>query len=99
MIERASRAQAPLSARARFASRAFGTKRRRFTLVPITASRAGRKVAAAAIETSGTTTPPSPIARMNGRGMRMRSASPSATVRPEKIVARPDVVIVRTIAS
>jgi hypothetical protein len=36
---------------------------------------------------------------MNGTGMKSRSASPIATVAPEKITARPAVAIVRTIAS
>ena len=36
---------------------------------------------------------------MNGEGMNSSSASPIATVAPEKITARPAVAIVRTIAS
>jgi hypothetical protein len=36
---------------------------------------------------------------MNGSGMKSSSASPIATVAPEKITARPAVCIVRTIAS
>ncbi len=51
------------------------------------------------IETSGMRKPPTPIERMNGIGIASRSASPIATVAPEKITARPAVAIVRTIAS
>ena len=40
-----------------------------------------------------------PIERMNGEGMKSSSASPIATVAPEKTTARPAVSIVRTIAS
>ena len=43
--------------------------------------------------------PPTPIERMNGIGIASSSASPIATVAPEKITARPAVAIVRTIAS
>ncbi len=43
--------------------------------------------------------PPIPIERMNGSGMNSSSASPIATVAPEKMTARPAVAIVRTIAS
>ena len=45
----------------------------------------------------GAGSPPMPIARMNGSGMKISSASPIATVAPEKITARPAVCIVRTI--
>ncbi len=77
----------------------FGITRSRLTFVPITASRAGRKVAEAAIEKSGTSNPPTPIERMNGSGMKTSSASPTATTPPEKSVARPAVFIVATSAS
>jgi hypothetical protein len=53
----------------------------------------------AAIDTSGTTSPPRPIDRMNGNGINTRRASPTATVRPENTVARPAVRIVVTSAS
>ena len=36
---------------------------------------------------------------MNGEGMKSRSASPIATVTPEKTTARPAVAMVRRIAS
>jgi hypothetical protein len=62
------------------------------------ASSAGRNVAEAAIDTSGTRRPPTPIERMKGRGMNTSSARPTATVSPEKIVARPAVAIVRSSA-
>ena len=62
-------------------------------------SSAGWSVAAARSETTGSRKPPIPIARMNGSGMKISSASPIATVAPEKITARPAVCIVRTIAA
>ena len=71
-----------------------GTIRQRFTRCPISDSRAGSSVAEAAIETSGTSRPPTPIERMNGSGMNTSSASPTATVRPLNSVARPAVAIV-----
>jgi hypothetical protein len=74
----------------------LGTMRKRFTLVPITASSAGRRVADAVIDTKGTMRPPTPMERMNGSGISTSSASPIATVRPEKIVARPAVTMVRS---
>ena len=40
-----------------------------------------------------------PIERMNGIGIAISSASPMATVAPEKMTALPAVAIVRTIAS
>ena len=43
--------------------------------------------------------PATPSERMNGIGMKSRSASPIATVAPEKITARPAVAIVRSTAS
>jgi hypothetical protein len=60
----------------------------------VIASSAGRNVAAAAIEKSGTSSPPTPIERMNGTGMKTSSASPIATTAPENSVARPAVFIV-----
>ena len=67
--------------------------------VPISDSSAGRSVAEAAIETSGISTAPAPIERMNGSGINSSSASPIVTVRPEKSVARPAVAIVVSSAS
>ena len=100
MIEWARRDQNPVvSAWARRSSRRRGMTRRRLTRWPMTASSAGRNVAEAAIETSGTIRPPTPIERMKGRGMRTRSARPIATVMPEKIVARPAVAMVRSRAA
>ena len=61
---------------------------------PASDSSAGRNVAEAVIETSGTSSPPTPIERMNGSGMKTSSASPIATVIPENSVARPAVTIV-----
>ncbi len=66
---------------------------------PNTERSAGWSVTAATIETRGMSNPPSPIERMNGSGMNRSSASPIATVAPEKTTARPAVAIVRTIAS
>jgi hypothetical protein len=66
---------------------------------PYRESSAGCRVTAAAIETSGIRNPPIPIERMNGEGMKSSSASPIATVAPEKTTARPAVAIVRTTAS
>lgn len=60
----------------------------------MTARSAGSRVADAAIDTSGTSSPPMPIDRMNGSGMSTSSASPTATVAPENRVARPAVAIV-----
>ena len=65
---------------------------------PYSESNAGWSVAAASTETTGIRKPPIPIARTNGSGMNIRSASPIATVAPENITARPAVAIVRTIA-
>jgi hypothetical protein len=99
MIERASDDQKPPSVCARFASTRLGTMRKRLTPRPRTASSAGSSVAEAAIETSGMNRPPRPIERMNGSGIRTSRASPTATVSPEKIVARPAVAIVARSAS
>ena len=68
--------------RARRSSTRRGMIRQRLTLRPMTASSAGSSVAEAAIETSGTSSPPTPIERMNGSGMKTSSASPIATVMP-----------------
>ena len=65
--------------RARRSSTRRGMIRQRLTPRPITASIAGSSVADAAIETSGTSSPPTPIERMNGSGMNTSSASPIAT--------------------
>ena len=43
--------------------------------------------------------PATPSIRMNGSGSAISSASPMATVAPEKTTARPAVSIVRTTAS
>ncbi len=94
MIERASRVQKPVWPSARFCSRLFGITRKRLILRPRMESSAGRKVAEAAIETSGTSRPPTPIERMKGSGMKTSSASPIATTIPENSVARPAVAIV-----
>ncbi len=94
MIVRARRDHIPGAPLARRSSRPLGTTRMRLTPVPSTDSRAGRNVADAAIETSGMSTAPAPIERMNGSGMSSSRASPIATVRPEKRVARPAVAIV-----
>ncbi len=99
MIERASRVHIPGAPLARRSSRLRGTTRNRLTPVPRIDRNAGRKVAEAAIETSGISTAPAPIERMNGRGISSSSASPIATVRPEKRVARPAVAIVVSRAS
>ena len=94
MIERESFVQNPARPSARAARTRLGTIRSRLILCPVTASSAGRNVAAARIEKSGTSRPPTPIERMNGSGMKTSSASPIATVIPENSVARPAVAIV-----
>lgn len=95
MMEVASWCQTPVtSLAARRSSTRRGMIRQRFTPRPITASSAGSSVADAAIETSGTSSPPTPIERMNGSGMNTRSARPTATTPPENRVARPAVAIV-----
>jgi hypothetical protein len=79
-----------------------GVPPRRTDLIPFlpqTERSAGCKVTAAPIEIKGMRKPPTPIERMKGRGMKSRSASPIATVAPEKTTARPAVAIVLTIAS
>ena len=99
MIERESRVQKPVWPSARFCSRLFGITRKRLILRPRMESSAGRKVAEAAIETSGTSRPPTPIERMKGSGMKTSSANPIATVPPENRVARPAVRMVMISAS
>ena len=100
MIPRASHVQKPCCvASARLASTERGTKRRRLTLRPMTDRSAGSRVADAAIETTGTSSPPIPIERMKGRGMSTSRARPTATVAPENSVARPAVAIVVRSAS
>lgn len=99
MIDVARRCHRPPSPLARLASTRRGITRKRSTPGPSTARSAGSKVAAAATETSGIATPPRPMDCMKGSGMKTRSASPMATVSPEKSVARPAVAIVRWSAS
>ena len=100
MIAIAKRCHPPVTSwAARRSSTLRGITRKRFTPRPITARKAGRKVAEAMIETIGTSTPPTPIERMNGTGMKMSSPRPMATVSPENSVARPAVFIVLTSAS
>ena len=90
MIAIAKRCQPPVTSWAARRSRTRrGITRKRFTPRPITARKAGRKVADAMIETIGTSTPPTPIERMNGSGMNTSSPRPMATVSPENSVARP----------
>ena len=62
-------------------------------------STAGSRVSAAAIEMIGIITPPTPIDWMNGTGISRSSASPIATVTPEKNTAWPAVRIVSASAS
>ena len=95
MIEVARRCQRPVTSfAARRSSTRWGMIRQRLTPRPMYDSSAGSSVAEAAIETSGTSRPPTPIERMNGSGMNTSSASPIATVAPENSVARPAVAIV-----
>ena len=89
MIEFASRVQKPPVPCARRVKHALRDHPEAAHARLIVASRAGRNVAAAAIDTSGTIRPPRPIERMNGSGISTSSASPIATVRPENSVARP----------
>ena len=86
--------EARASLAARRSSTRRGMIRQRLTPRPMTASSAGSSVAEAAIDTSGTSSPPTPIERMKGSGMNTSSASPIATVAPENSVARPAVAIV-----
>jgi hypothetical protein len=99
MIERDSRVQRPGRPTARAARMRLGTTRSRLILCPAIDSSAGRNVAAAAIEKTGTRRPPTPIDCMNGTGMKTSSARPIATTAPENSVARPAVSIVATRAS
>ena len=86
----------PLTRRSRIRR---GITRRLLMRWPSTDRSAGSSVTEAAIETSGISTPPAPIERMNGSGMNSSAASPMATVRPENRVARPAVLIVVSSAS
>lgn len=97
MIDHASRCQKPVSPSLR--QRRGSTGIRATPRRPYSDSSAGCSVSAAAIEASGIKNPPTPIDRMNGSGMNRSSASPIATVAPEKTTARPAVCIVLTIAS
>ena len=100
MIEVARPCQKPVTSfAARRSSTRRGMIRRRLTPRPITDSSAGSSVADAAIDTSGTSRPPTPIERMNGSGINTSSASPTATTPPENSVARPAVAIVVRSAS
>jgi len=97
MIAPARRCQKPVSSSARHRRGSTGiraTPRR-----PYSDSSTGCSVSAAAIDASGIRKPPTPIDRTNGSGMKSSTASPIATVAPEKTTARPAVCIVRTIAS
>ena len=98
MIAPANRCQKPVSA-SRRRNRWGKTAIRATPPRPSSESRAGCRVTAAAIDASGIKKPPTPIERMNGNGMKSSSASPIATVAPEKTTARPAVCIVRTIAA
>ena len=84
----------PVSEFSRRAITDLGTTRSRFTPLPMIPSTAGRSVIAAATDTSGMSTPPMPIERMNGSGSTTSSARPIATVTPENSTARPAVFIV-----
>jgi hypothetical protein len=96
MIAAESRSQKP---RRRPSSPNRHTRTRLVPRRPYSESSAGCSVTAAATDTSGIRKPPIPIERMNGEGMKSSSASPIATVAPEKRTARPAVAIVRTTAS
>ena len=96
MIVSAMRAQTPPSSSGR---RPINGTRSRSRLEPKIASSAGSSVSAAAIETSGMSSPPMPIERMNGSGISTRQARPIATVAPEKSTACPAVRIVVRSAS
>ena len=76
----------------------FGSRRTLLIRAPSTASRAGKSVIAATTETAGMSMPPIPIERMNGKGSTTIDSSPTATVVPEMITARPAWVIVSTSA-
>jgi len=94
MITRARFAHAPLPPLARFSSTERGTTRNLLMRVPSSDSIAGSSVTDAAIETSGISTPPAPIERMNGSGISSSAARPIVTVIPENKVALPAVAIV-----
>ena len=94
MIECASHDHTPGALLARRSSSERGTTRSLFTRAPNSDSNAGSRVAEAAIDTSGISTAPAPIERMNGSGIKSSAARPIATVMPEKSVALPAVTIV-----
>ena len=60
---------------------------------------AGVSVIDESTQTSGMSSPPSPIERMNGSGMSSMLTRPIATVVPETITDRPACCIVSTSAS
>ena len=99
MMPRASRVQKPVSLAVRRSMIRLGITRSALMRRPISDSSAGSNVAEAITLTTGTSSPPIPIERMNGSGMNASRASPTATVIPEKIVARPAVSIVLSSAS
>jgi TATA-binding protein-associated factor Taf7 len=66
---------------------------------PRTPRRAGRSVNAARTDTKTTTTPATPIERMNIKGKNRRPESPINTAVPEKKMDRPAVATVRGTAS
>jgi hypothetical protein len=99
MIVRATAAQKPPSAAVRRSSIRLGRIEKRLTPRPMNEGSTGSRLAEAAMLTSGIRSPPIPIERMNGSRMKHSSASPIATLIPEKIVARPAVSIVRSNAS
>jgi hypothetical protein len=61
--------------------------------------KAGRSVKAARTETKTTTTPATPMERMNINGKKSRPESPIKTAVPEKKMDRPAVATVRGTAS
>ena len=69
------------------------------TFGPRTPSRAGRNVRAAKTETKTTTTPATPMERMNMKGKKSSPESPIRTAVPEKKMDRPAVATVRGTAS
>ncbi len=97
MTNRAQRPQGPSSGWPLSTSR-FGSSRRLLMRSPSTASSAGSSVIAASTETSGMSSPPRPIERMNGSGSTIIDTSPTATVEPDTITERPACVIVSTSA-
>ncbi len=73
--------------------------RRAFTRVPRMASSAGSSVRAASTENTTTSAPPSPIERIDMKGMLTRPRRPTTTVRPLKKMERPANSTVVTTAS